>query len=325
MYVALTRARERLIVSAAVEDPEAKLKKLMLMVSKPMQPEVLMSAGSLSEWMMYALLCDDGSRLKLSIVGACSDADREKETTAGPYAKADPELVAELEKNLSFVYPFAGVSLPSKVTATELKGAQDDGDGEAVSIAPRARRSFRSPDFLRDKKPLSGAEKGTATHMLLQFIDYAKAQTEQGVREELERLTASKHLSQRQAEAVDVPSVLRLFGSELGRRIMAADKMSREFRFSLLCPAESFFEGGEGEKVLLQGVVDCLIEEKGELTVIDYKTDRVRGSALKERAKAYAGQLRAYAIAVGRITGKPVKECVLYFLDSGETVFVDQK
>ena len=161
--------------------------------------------------------------------------------------------------------------------------------------------------------------------MLLQFIDDSKAQTEQGVRDELERLTASKHLSQRQAEAVDVPSVLRLFGSELGRRIMAADNMRREFRFSLLCPAESFFEGGEGEKVLLQGVVDCLIEEKGELTVIDYKTDRVRGSELAERAKSYAGQLRAYAIAVGRITGKPVKQCALYFLDSGETVFVDEK
>ena len=101
--------------------------------------------------------------------------------------------------------------------------------------------------------------------------------------------------------------------------------MRREFRFSLLCPAESFFEGGEGEKVLLQGVVDCLIEEKGELTVIDYKTDRVRGSELAERAKSYAGQLRAYAIAVGRITGKPVKHCALYFLDSGETVFVDEK
>ena len=195
-------------------------------------------------------------------------------------------------------------------------------DGEALSLAPKSRRSFRSPDFLRDKKPLSGTEKGTATHMLLQFIDYAKAQSEEGVREELARLVGSKHLSQSQAEAVDVPSVLRLFGSELGRRIMAADKMSREFRFSLLCPAESFFEGGEGEKVLLQGVVDCIIEEKGELTVIDYKTDRVSGQALAERAKAYAGQLRAYAIAVGRITSKPVRECALYFLNSGQTVFV---
>lgn len=321
LYVALTRARERLIVSSAVNDPEAKLNKLMLMVSSPMPPEVLMSAGSLSEWMMYALLCGGESRLKLSIVGGVSEDGQEENKPEAPAAAADPELIAELEKNLSFVYHFAGVNLPSKVTVTELKGAQE-ADGEALSLAPKSRRSFRSPDFLRDKKPLSGTEKGTATHMLLQFIDYAKAQSEEGVREELARLVGSKHLSQSQAEAVDVPSVLRLFGSELGRRIMAADKMSREFRFSLLCPAESFFEGGEGEKVLLQGVVDCIIEEKGELTVIDYKTDRVSGQALAERAKAYAGQLRAYAIAVGRITSKPVRECALYFLNSGQTVFV---
>lgn len=324
LYVALTRARERLIVSAAVKEPEEKLKKLMRMVSEPMAPEVLMSAGSLSEWMMYALLCGGEGRLKLSLAKTESGAVPEEMVTAEPLGQADPVLVARLEKNLSFVYPFAGADLPSKVTATELKGGAQEDDEEALRLAPEAQRSFRSPDFLRAEKPLSGAEKGTATHMLLQFIDYSKAQTEQGVREELARLTASGHLSPRQAGAVEPAAVLRLFSSELGKRIMAADKISREFRFSLLCPAESFFEGGKGEKVLLQGVVDCVIEEKGELTIIDYKTDRVSGTALDERARAYAGQLRAYALAVGRITGKPVKECVLYFLHSGKRIYVNE-
>lgn len=324
LYVALTRARERLIVSAAVKDPEAKLKKLMLLSSNPMPPEMLMSAGSMSEWMMYALLCDRENKLKLSIVHAESEAESENDISVQPTFEADPELLARLEKNLSFVYPYAGADLPSKVTATELKGAQEN-DEEAMSLAPRARRSFRSPDFLKDKKPLSGTEKGTATHMLLQFMDYAKARTEQGIRDELARLTASGHLSRRQAEAVETGAVLRLFNSELGRRIMSADNIKREFRFSLLCPAESFFEGGEGENVLLQGVVDCIIEEAGELTIIDYKTDRVSGEEVGQRAKGYAGQLRAYALAVGRITGKPIKECVLYFLSCGKAVFVNEK
>ena len=106
---------------------------------------------------------------------------------------------------------------------------------------------------------------------------------------------------------------------------MSADNIKREFRFSLLCPAESFFEGGEGENVLLQGVVDCIIEEAGELTIIDYKTDRVSGEEVGQRAKGYAGQLRAYALAVGRITGKPIRECVLYFLSCGKAVFVNEK
>ena len=87
-----------------------------------------------------------------------------------------------------------------------------------------------------------------------------------------------------------------------------------------MCPAEKFFPGGEGESVLLQGVIDCMIEEGGEITIIDYKTDRVRGEELISRAKGYAKQLEAYAYAARRMTGKPVRECVLYFLYSGETV-----
>ena len=118
---------------------------------------------------------------------------------------------------------------------------------------------------------------------------------------------------------------MRLFASDIGKRIMNADRLMREFKFSILCPAEDFFDGGEGESVLLQGVIDCCIEENGGLTVIDYKTDRVRGDALTQRAKTYAGQLRAYAIAVGKMTGKPVNGCVLYFLEAGQAVFVTEK
>lgn len=101
---------------------------------------------------------------------------------------------------------------------------------------------------------------------------------------------------------------------------MSADARKREFKFSLLCPAEKFFPGGEGESVLMQGVIDCMIEEAGELTIIDYKTDRVRGEETAERAQTYSKQLEAYAYAAQRMTGKPVRECVLYFLYSGETV-----
>ena len=324
LYVALTRARERLIVTAAMKEPEAKLQKLMLGSAYPPAPEVLRSAQSLAVWMMQALLADNKERISLSIRHPESEESEEETVEERLSANADPELVGQLRQRLSFEYAHsAAAALPSKVTATELKHYEEP-DTEALELVPKARRSFRKPDFMKSERKLTGAEKGTATHMVLQFIDYAKAQSLDGIKGEIERLRASRHLSDRQAEAVDANAILRLFESELGRRIMSADKLMREFKFSLLCPAEDFFDGGEGEKVLLQGVIDCCIEENGELTIIDYKTDRVRGDAIYERAKTYAGQLRAYAIAVGRMTGKPVKECALYFLDAGETVFVKE-
>ena len=75
--------------------------------------------------------------------------------------------------------------------------------------------------------------------------------------------------------------------------------------------------------MLLQGVIDCMIEESGEITIIDYKTDRVHGDETLERARSYAKQLEAYAYAAQRMTGRPVRECVLYFLYSGEIVRAD--
>ena len=324
LYVALTRAKERLIMTATMSEPETKMQKLMMSTVFPVSPEILMTAQNTAAWLMYAALSDKDGRLGLSVYRPERAQTENKEADEATEAAADPKLIEKLRRNLDFSYPYpVAETLPSKVTATELK-SYDEPDPECVSLAPSVQRSFRSPDFLREDKPLTATEKGTATHMVLQFIDYNKAGTLDGIRSEIARLTASRHISERQAQAVNAEAIRRLFASGLGQRIMNADRLMREFKFSILCPAEDFFDGGEGESVLLQGVIDCCIEENGELTIIDYKTDRVRGQELNERAKSYAGQLRAYAIAIGKMTGKPVTGCALYFLDAGQTVFVPE-
>ena len=120
---------------------------------------------------------------------------------------------------------------------------------------------------------------------------------------------------------MDAGAIGKLFASELGKRILGADSIQREFKFSLLCDAGQIFGSAAGEQLLLQGVVDCCIEEKGQLTVIDYKTDRVKtAEEIAQRARHYTIQLQSYAAAMERICGKPVKECVLYFLNAGKAV-----
>ena len=316
LYVAMTRAKEYLFMTAAMKEPEEKVQKLMPLVTEPMSPEVLMSEASSAQWLMLAALADNAGRIRLNI--CCPERAEETESTAERLSdiKADEEIKKRIANYLAFRYVHDGaVGLPSNVTATELKSREED--PEVHSVAPGTKRSFRSPDFLRDKRPLSGTEKGTATHMVLQFMDYGRATDIEGIRAEIERLKAGGFISERQAQGVDAEAIRRLFASDIGRRIMNADAVSREFKFSLLCPAEDFFPGGEGESVLLQGVMDCCIEEEGELTVVDYKTDSVYGEALEARAESDKGQLRAYALAAERMTGRRVRECVLYFLTAG--------
>ena len=117
---------------------------------------------------------------------------------------------------------------------------------------------------------------------------------------------------------MNVAAIERLFASELGARMLRSEKMLREFRFSILLPSSIYVPGAEDEELLLQGVVDCCIEEADGLVIIDYKTDAVKGEEFKLRAEHYRPQLMAYAEALGRILGKKVKECTLFFLSSGE-------
>ena len=174
-------------------------------------------------------------------------------------------------------------------------------------------------------RPATGAERGVATHLVLQYMDFSKTGSIAEINHEIARLEEEKFITAREAEAVDAEAIDGLFRSPLGRRMLAAKNMRREFKFSLLVGADEVFGAAAGEQVLLQGVVDCCIEEDGELVIVDYKTDRVRGAAVERRAETYAGQLRAYAAAMERITGKPVRECALYFLAAGRIVTVPLK
>lgn len=323
LYVALTRAKEYLVITANMRKVQEKVDKMSLSARFPMPAQELLSAQSPASWLLAACLADREGHLRLRICSPEQETVQEQETASAEPEQADEALLSELRRRLSFEYPHAAAqSLPSKVTATELKRYEEQ-DAEAQSIAPSAHRSFRRPELGAGEKPLTAAERGTATHMLLQFMDYSLADTREGIENELRRLEKGKFLSARQAEAVNTEAVLRLFTSELGQRIKSADKLHRELRFSLLCPADSVFPNGAGEQLLLQGVIDCCIEENGRLVIIDYKTDRVSGAALHERAERYAGQLKAYALAAERMLGLPVKECMLYFLHTGETVRVE--
>ena len=321
LYVAMTRARERLFITAAVKKPEEALEKAGSLVSRPMAPELLSQAGSMSDWLIYAALADGGEHLKLSLPQQQPEAEEPASESRAQRPGADPAQLRELERELSFVYPYAEAEgLPSKVTATELKGRWEP-DAEAASLREKPAGVFPMPDFTRAERPLTGAEKGVATHLLLQYMDFSRSGSPEEIEAETERLCSQGFLSRREAKAVDVKAVKKLFDSPLGQRMKSCRKLYREFKFSLLWDAEEIYRKAPGEQLLLQGVVDCCLEEEDGLVVIDYKTDRVKtAEELEERSRFYRGQLLSYAAAMERIHGKKVKQCLLYFISAGKTL-----
>ena len=270
----------------------------------------------MGDWLLRTILLPS-SPIELEIVKASDIPD------AGPALPAPPEPPSEEPEDAPSAlwpdYPMAwAASLPGKLTASGLEGTEPP-DGDAAELAPAVKRSAspRRPRLGGSETPLTAAERGTAVHTALQFLDYARCGTLEDIRGETERLRAEGRLSEAQAKAVDPEMIRNFFRSEIGRRVLSAEKVWRELRFSLLAEAELFFDVPSGERVLLQGVVDCCILEDGALTVVDYKTDYVTPETLAAKTAEYTPQLRAYALALERILGLPVREGVLFFLRAG--------
>lgn len=317
LYVALTRAKERLYLSCTAKDPTELFDKLSKNLSAPMSPEILRTMPSMAHWLLSAALLESGGLLRLQTVTAQQEDLKAPETAVSPLLTIDPAERLDLARRLSFRYPHTQAAfLPSKLTATALPHPYSEEDGQAL-VPPPAPRLFRLPDFLAAERPLTKADAGSATHVALQFIDYEKTGDLPEIEGEIARIRALGQLTERQAEAVDPRTILNFFQSPTGQRIRAAKRVYREQRFSVLCPGSRFFPEGGEEPILLQGVVDCCFEEEGQLVILDYKTDFVTEASLAEKAERYKAQLLAYAFAMEKLLGLPVSSCILYFLRVG--------
>lgn len=321
LYVAMTRAKEQLNISCSLKEPQALMEKLAAGLSSPISPELLKSAPSMAHWLLLAALNDREELIELKITQAEETPAGERTQTPEGFGdtlgekQSDPQELSALEKRLGRRYAFEqSAALPSKLTATMLPGDEVDEEGASMEKRPHL---FALPDFSGEKRPMSGAEKGVATHLVMQYIDFAKTDGEKELEQEIARILELGLISSRQAEAVDRNAVLEFFRSETGMLVKNSARVMREFRFSLLCPAALLLETDAQDEILLQGVVDCCVDEDDGLTVIDYKTDLVREDTLEELTARYRRQISAYAYAMERIMKKPVKSCRLCFLRGG--------
>ena len=342
LYVAMTRAKEQLIMTSCSAHYGSRLKKLLLRLSDPLGPWVSAAVRQPDEWILLAALCRTESGALFAECGPCVYSrvhqypwlvTLQNVSPAAPAARGteteETHAVRPLDRgqvleSVAFRYAHeAATRLPAKLTATQLKGRGLDLEAaeEAPAQPEPSRKPWRTPQFLQDR-PLTGREKGSATHLFMQFVRYESCTTREGIRQELVRMQAEKFLTPRQAEAVDAEKILALFSSELGNRILHADSLRREFKFSILADAAAYDPAAVGEQVMLQGVVDCFWQEPDGIVILDFKTDYIHGD-LQQKAARYAPQLRAYAQALSRIYQCPVKKTVLYFFSAGCEVEID--
>lgn len=321
LYVAMTRAKEYLYMSAVLNDPETVVNKLRPIVTSPISPQILEGESSLAKWLIAAALADEQHHLRIEFAAPQQDTSDSYPVSENAPLPADFVQTAQIAKNLQFIYPYENAQdIPSKITVTELKHMEDIPDPDAAGLVPNRPRHFRTLRLGTAKERLSAAQRGTATHLVFQHIHLTQTDTLEQVKHEIERLRLEHFLTEEQAAAVDAQRIYRFFASPEGQEIKTADNILREFKFSLLQPADTYFPGIEDDTLLLQGVIDCAAEKDGAYTIIDYKTDRVTTETVYARAELYRSQIQSYAAALTSITGKPVKKSVLYFLHPGISI-----
>ena len=342
LYVAMTRAKEKLVMVHTQANAGGRVADLIALSDCPVLPEAVNSGKCMGDWIMLPLLQRSEAGALRAFAGQNSEGRFFAEETpwtvcvhdglqfAAPAQQSDAaeeerapqreELPADFSA-LSYRYPYAEqTAFPAKLTATQLKGrAIDEEISENTTLPPRL-RNLCKPKFLAGKTALTGAERGTALHLVMQDLDFFCEPNEQSVRAQIEAMRAQRKLTEEQAKAADVHAIVRFLRSDLAARIRKSKQVEREYRFSLLRPVRDFSSLDADDSVLLQGVVDCFFEEDGELVVVDFKTDHVSCAQLDERAEHYRPQLEAYSMALTRVMGKKVKEKVLYFFSAGEEV-----
>ncbi|MCD7733692.1 MAG: helicase-exonuclease AddAB subunit AddA [Clostridiales bacterium] len=334
LYVAMTRAREKLIMTCSMTNAWKELGNLLPEAGPHPDPQALQEKDSVAKWLLLPVLArTDAQALRLggSVSNPISASDwgirlvpAEPPLTHSGRQAASPatEETAAETLDLSLLdwrYPWTPLSeLPSKVTATQLKGRPLDEEVAQETRQPPAVPDFPRPRFRQETAGLTPAQRGTVLHTVMELVRLDRADSVQGVREELERLVAGKWLTRAEADSVEPSMVAGFYASDLGRAAAAAPDLRREFKFSLFAPAERFFpQAPAGEQVMLQGVVDCCFTGPEGLTVVDFKTDHVRPSELQAHSEGYRGQLEGYAWALEQIFGRPVVRKVLWYFRLG--------
>lgn len=347
LYVALTRAKEKLIMTGTAEISEEGTIRCGTGLFRTED------AKSYLDWIIPCISPDRNGKnktdipIEVRIFGRKDILPREEEYRAEILAEDVlrnwddkqifvPGMEVRLSEQIGFAYPYADEgNMKMKFTVSELKKrsflAEEAGEEmyEEPVVVPLI------PEFLKETDTLTGASRGSAYHKLLELLDFTEDyRIKDGVesngagREHLlqtvEKLRREGRLTDEMAECIRPEDILRFLGCVSGRRMAEAarnGKLYKEQPFVLsVDAAEIYGSGSPEEKLLVQGIIDVYYEEPDGLVVLDYKTDKVNSaSELKEK---YHAQLDYYARALEQLTGKPVKEKTIYSFTLGEEIEV---
>lgn len=365
LYVAFTRAREKLIITGSVNDIKSTSGRwASALESRGLKlPEYeVYKAKNYLDWICPSLLRHKNCEDLRKITGYSKDCDdsliedesiwkvkywtREEVLSRDKSQKSqesssnnsdenqgdssqvihNSEYWQEIQRRLGWEYKYKMSSkLPTKLTVTELKRRFNEDLNDENSTQVFTPGIVKKPGFLQEEKVLTGAEKGTIMHLIMQHLDLSRVSSEEEIKEQIEKMILDDMLTEKQAKSARIDRLLGFFKSDLGQRMLKSTCIKREVPFFMELKSTEIYQNlpkdiYSGETILLQGIIDCCFEEKEGIILVDYKTDYVNNdnnSSIKEK---YRTQLDYYTRALERMTDKKVCGKYIYLFFNGEVL-----
>ncbi len=339
LYVAMTRARDRLIMTYASSSLETDIQDIVSRMDSSDRVLLTSEVSCPGEWVLQSALNRAEAGALFSLGGRpanlrVSDApwkitvtdavDTTFSVTAAPECEINMQNTESVDfPALNFRYVHnAATAAPSKLTATQKKGRfKDQEAAQDAENVPESLRVWRKPSFIQHTQ--QGKEYGKAIHAVLQYIRYEACTDIQSVQQEINRLVTEGFISEETKLLADSKKIAEFFNTSVGQKLRSGAQALREFKFSILEDASAYDISLAGEHILLQGVVDCALLEDDGITVIDFKTDYVTEDGLQGKIDHYCPQVQIYASALSRIYDRKVKESYLYFFHLNRLVPVN--
>lgn len=363
LYVAFTRAKEKLIITGATKNLE---KSISRWVSSAALDEDIVPASevlkgkSYLDWIGMAICKHrDGEELRKYIgANSCSIINdfstwRTKMWTKNLLSVEKNEVAVdeneeidlfinsdvdyidkEIERRLNYKYKYElSGKLPSNVSVSDLKRSlYNNEDDDIITVNIFSDKEFLKPKFLQEKRGLSASERGTIAHFIMQKLDLNKVNTKEEIDTQIYSMKDKNLLTEEEIKAIQRISFISFFKSNLGKRMLKVFNegklVKRELPFyteiSSLNIDNTLSKDVYGnEKVRLQGIIDCIFEEDDKIVLLDYKTDYVEYGKESEILDKYRIQIKYYKDAVEKITGKEVKESYLYLFGLNKEIKID--
>ncbi len=322
MYVAMTRAKERLFLTLDISENTANKAREYnrnIYKNKGITAALAGSVVSMSQWILMTLIShrkaaylreifklyethlnEDDFPLSFEMVSPEEKIEEISDVGVGSVETCNDDIINLLREEFEYKYDDSLVSVISKLSVSDI--SKND---EAQPLI------LKRPKFVEHEE-MSAAEKGTAVHSFLQFADFERL--EKSFEDEKNRLVKYGHISSKQSKAVKQEDIEAFMKSNIYKMMKNSVNIVRERKFLIsiddLELGDDFSEVYKGTDGMLNGIMDMIIENENALVLVDYKTDKVEN--LSSLIKRYKKQLLLYKKALEKIQPKPVESAIIY-------------